>query len=51
MGTFIQNDKLYNMFYYDGSVLESKCHGPSAVRFLENIDAVRVALQGRLQDN
>jgi hypothetical protein len=37
--------KLYNQFNNDGSVLESKCRSPSSVRSLENIDAVRVAVQ------
>jgi hypothetical protein len=37
--------KLYNQFNNGGSVQEKKCHQPSSVHSLENIDAVRVALQ------
>jgi hypothetical protein len=37
--------KFYNQFSNDGSVLEMKCRRISSVRFPENIDDVRVALQ------
>jgi hypothetical protein len=43
--------KLYNQFNNDGSVLARKRRRPSFVRSPENIDAVRVSLQGRLQYN
>jgi hypothetical protein len=46
MGAFIQNIyKLDTQFNNDGLVLERKRRRPSSVRSLENIDAVRVALQ------
>jgi hypothetical protein len=38
--------KLYNQFNNNGSVLERKHHWPSSVCSPENIDTVRVALQG-----
>jgi hypothetical protein len=45
MPSFKTIHKPYNQFNDDDSVLERKRCWPSFVHFLENIDAVRVALQ------